>query len=77
MFSTTWLIDSIRLVAIAGETDTGLKVNVTTRLETDDYKLACDAHRDGRQVILKGHLLRGPNRRWEITEYKKIALVIE
>jgi hypothetical protein len=66
--------DSIRLVTITGKTDTGLQVNITTNLETEDYKLACDAHRDGKHVILKGHLLRGVNRRWEITAYDKFSI---
>lgn len=69
--------DAITLVTINGKTDTGIYVNITTHLKTEDYKLACDAHRDGKFVLLRGHLVRGINRRWEITEYSKFSIIDE
>jgi hypothetical protein len=69
--------ESVRTVTITGKTEngTGLQVNITTNLKTDDYQLACDAHRDGKYVKLEGHIFRGATRRWEIRDYINFSII--
>ncbi len=49
--------------------------NARARLGEGDYKLACDAHRDGRPVSLRGRLERRGNR-WWITDTEGFAFAL-
>lgn len=54
-------------VRIAAENDQGKKVNVLITLEDEDYRTACNAHRDGRVVSIRGRLHK-PGKYWELLD---------
>ncbi len=43
-----------RQITLIWEMEKGRKIQLHVSLTADEYRLACDAHRDGRQVIVKG-----------------------
>lgn len=54
--------------------DNGRQQNALLQLEPDDYRDACDAHRDGKRVLVTGTLERF-GRKWRVVGIKKFAVL--
>lgn len=67
--------DGERVVTLRFDTN-GRGRDQTARLHLDegDYRIACDAHRDGRAVTLRGHLERR-GKRWWVVAVEGFAVV--
>lgn len=48
--------DEERTITVLGSTGRGPKLQVKVNLSANDYRFACDAHRDGREVSVNGTL---------------------
>jgi hypothetical protein len=44
----------------------GRRIQAKLHLEGEDYQVACDAHRDGKEVTVRGRLERVGNKQWSI-----------
>lgn len=70
----TFLGDVVRLqresdderIAVIRFVEDGRRIQAKIHLGVEDYKIACDAHREGTKVQLKGRLERVGNKQWSI-----------
>ncbi len=54
-----------RVVTLLWDDTSGRTLHVRVTLKPDEYRAACDAHRDGRSIVVTG-LLEKPGKFWEL-----------
>ncbi len=63
-----------RKITIKWDIGTGRSINIRAALSADDYKLACDAHKDNRRVQITG-IPEKLGKSWDLTSPKHFRVL--